>query len=92
VPAALKFTWANMAVDLLVYQHAVNTPADADGETAQTAGAVSSVKEGDTTVSFGGKSPGAADRGRALDTHKAALDVLAMNYTAQLQRYRKVVW
>jgi hypothetical protein len=92
IPAALKFTWANMSVDLLVYQQAASTPSDASSESTQTAGAVSSVKEGDTTVSFGGQSPDAADRDRALDTHKAKLDALVMDYKAQLRRYRKVVW
>ncbi len=93
IPPALKFTWANMAVDLLTYQHAANTPAaTSGGDGAETAGAVSSIKEGDTTVSFGGKSSNAADRDRALDTHKATLDNLVMDYTAQLQKYRKVAW
>ncbi len=93
VPETLRFTWANMAVDLLTYQHAANTPAAASGGGGSaTAGAVSSIKEGDTTVSFGGKSPETADRDRALNTHQAKLDSLVMDYMAQLQKHRRVVW
>jgi hypothetical protein len=92
IPPGLKYTLANMAVDLLRYEQAANNPVDSAAGGNDIAGAVSSVTEGDTTVKFGGKSPGAADRDRALDSHKAVLDGLLMDYKAQLQAFRRVAW
>lgn len=74
VPAALNYTWANMALDLLLYQQGVTS-----GET-QT-GPVSSISEGDTTVTFGGE-----------NAHQAKLDDMVLDYRAQLQTFRQVKW
>lgn len=89
VPAALKFTWCNMCVDLLLYQYEANVkPEDLIVEV--DAGAVSDVKVGDTSISFSDGS-GSGTRGRNLKSHNSNLDSIVMNYRAQLNQFRRIL-
>jgi hypothetical protein len=90
VPAELNFTWANMAVDLLKYDHAVNSTGDvSDIDSSE----VSSLKIGDTQVQLGGTSEKSTNqRATALRSHVAGLDAIIMNYKDQLNKQRRMVW
>ncbi|MFV0401681.1 MAG: hypothetical protein ACK5LX_13845 [Oscillospiraceae bacterium] len=92
-PAALNFVIANMARDLLLYEKAVNTPADdGSGGEAAFSGKVSSISEGDTSVSFGNKTGAETDRDRVLGDDRDRLDQLVLNYREDLIAFRKVRW
>ena len=77
VPDALRFTWANMAVDILK-----SLNADATGEAVS--GGPSSVSMGDTSLSF---SSSGSNSGHMVD-----LDALINDYKSQLQKFRRVKW
>ena len=77
VPEALRFTWANMAVDVLK-----SLNADQTGEAAN--GGPSSINMGDTSLSF--------SSGKSTTGHTVNLDDLINNYRAQLQRFRRIKW
>lgn len=77
VPEALRFTWANMAVDVLK-----SLNADQTGEAAN--GGPSSLNMGDTSLSF--------SSGTSATGHTVNLDDLINNYRAQLQKFRRIKW
>lgn len=88
VPDALRFTWANMAVDLLRYELASSEGPDEDAEVDMNG--VSSIRMGDTTINLG---EGAnSSYGRAINSHKANLDDIVMNHREQLHKFRRMVW
>lgn len=77
LPEGLYYTCANMSVDLLKY-----TQASFTNNLAQIdANSVSSIKVGDTQINL------QSNRG-----HKVNMDALIMNYNAQLNRFRRMVW
>ena len=88
IPDGLRYTWANMAIDLAKYQYEVNNPVD-DILDAIDATDVSTLKIGDTQIALGGNN---SERATALKSHKPNLDQILMNYKAQLNRYRRMVW
>ncbi len=88
IPDGLRYTWANMAIDLAKYQYEVNNPVD-DILDALDATDVSTLKIGDTNIALGGNN---SERATALKSHKPNLDQILMNYKAQLNRYRRMVW
>lgn len=77
VPDVLRFTWANMAVDILKSLNAEDT-----GEAVS--GGPSSINMGDTSLSF---SSGGSNTGHVVD-----LDKLINNYSAQLKKFRRIKW
>lgn len=92
VPEELKFTWANMTIDLLRYQHESNLSTEASGNIDDiNIGDVSSLKIGDTSVNLGSGSISNAHN-IAMRSHYPNLDEIIMNYKSQLQRFRKMVW
>lgn len=93
VPDELKFTWANMSIDLLRYMYESNLPendGDINGDAIST-GDISSLKIGDTTINLGSGSSTNAHN-LAIKSHYPNLDEIVMNNKAQLQRFRKMVW
>ena len=86
VPEALKYTWANMAVDLVKYNYESN---NSGGEVAADAADVSSIKVGDTQIQLGG---GSGSRAKVLNSHRPNLDQIVMNYQSQLNKFRRMVW
>ena len=89
VPDALRFTVANMSIDLLEYETEVNkTASSADLENIDLAD-VSSIKVGDTSVNIGESRRDNVRKSR-LNSHKSNLDDIVMNYRAQLNRYRRL--
>lgn len=88
VPHALRFTWANMTVDLVKYEIEANRTDELD--TMFDARDVSIIHVGDTEIDFRGL--GNTVKNRILKSHDAALDDIVMNYRQQLNRFRKMVW
>lgn len=88
VPPQLHFVWANMAVDIILYSIEMNyTPQDPlDGLDVSD---LSSVKVGDTSVYIGDKYR-SNQRSRILQSHNANLDEIVMNYTKQLNQFRRI--
>ena len=92
VPEELKFTWANMTIDLLRYQHESNLSTEAsDNIDDINIRDVSSLKIGDTSVNLGSGSISNAHN-IAMRSRYPNLDEIIMNYKSQLQRFRKMVW
>lgn len=89
VPPQLNFVWANMAVDLILYNIEMNnTPKDPlDGLDVSD---LSSIKVGDTSVFIGDKYRSNL-RSRILQTHNANLDEIIMGYTKQLNQFRRIL-
>lgn len=88
VPDALRYTWCNMSIDLLLYNHEVNTTPD-DVLEAFDPSDVSTIKLGDTSISLGDKYRSNA-RSRTLQSHQANLDAIVTNYKAQLNQFRRL--
>lgn len=88
VPEALKFTWCNMTIDLLMYNYEINTKPD-DVMDVFDPSDVSTLKVGDTTVSLGDKYR-SNQRSRILQSHSANLDEIVTNYKAQLNQFRRL--
>lgn len=88
VPEALKYTWCNMSIDLLLYNHEVNTTPD-DVLEAFDPSDVSTIKVGDTSISLGDKYRNNM-RSRTLQSHNANLDDIVTNYRAQLNQFRRL--
>lgn len=87
VPNDLKYTWANMATDLALYQHSVN---NAEGDLDDfDISLVSNLKVGDTQFALQGNN---SEKSKALKSHRPNLDTIVMNYKAQLNRFRRMVW
>lgn len=89
VPTQLHFVWANMSVDLILFQIESNyTPEDPlDGLDVSD---LSSVKVGDTSIYVGDKYR-SNPRSRTLQSHNANLDELIMNHTKQLNQFRRIL-
>lgn len=88
VPVALKYVWCNMSIDLLLYNYEVNTTPN-DVLDAFDPSDVSTIKVGDTSISLGDKYRN-NQRSRTLQSHNADLDKIVMNYTAQLNQFRRL--
>lgn len=88
VPDALRYTWCNMSIDLLLYNHEANTTPD-DVLEAFDPSDVSTIKVGDTSISLGDKYRSNA-RSRTLQSHQANLDAIVTNYKAQLNQFRRL--
>lgn len=89
VPPQLHYVWANMSVDLSLYQIESNyTPQDPlDGLDVSD---LSSVKIGDTSIYIGDKYR-SNQRSRTLQSHNANLDEIVMAYTKQLNQFRRIL-
>ena len=88
IPEALKYTWCNMSIDLLLYNHEMNTTPN-DVMEAFDPSDVSTIKIGDTSISLGDKYRNNA-RSRILQSHNSNLDDIVMNYRAQLNSFRRL--
>ena len=89
VPTQLHFVWANMSVDLILYVIEMNNTPE-DPLDALDVSDLSSVKVGDTSVYIGDKYR-SNQRSRILQTHNANLDEIVMNYTKQLNQFRRIL-
>lgn len=90
VPAKAKYIWANMAVDLgksEFYASRTNAAAGV-GEGDVDLDGVTSIRMGDTSVTFGSNT--ATDSGASKAAHKPNLDAVILNYEQQLINLRKL--
>jgi hypothetical protein len=95
IPERLKYTWANMCVDLLRWVLAIssqNSSASVDSA-PKISGDVSSIKSGDTTVSFS-SSDSSSSGANPKNAHsvKAGVDGIILNYADQLNKFRRMEW
>ncbi len=81
VPDGLKFTWTSMVID------AIRIDLPNVGEISDTVGGAESVKVGDTQVS-----PARGSGGDVSNTSKSVIDKVVLNYSIDLNRYRKLRW
>lgn len=88
VPEGLKYTWANMAADLVLYQYASNNSSD-DVLSDIDVGDISNLKIGDTQIALQGNN---SERGKILKSHRPNLDRIVMNNKEQLNKFRRMVW
>ena len=88
VPYELRYTWCNMSIDLLLYNHEVNATPNDVLEIVDPSD-VSTIKLGDTSISLGDKYRHNA-RSRILQSHQANLDAIVTNYKAQLNQFRRL--
>ena len=88
IPEALKFTWANMSVDLIRYQYESNISAD-DVLAGIDASDISNLKIGDTQIALQGNN---SERSKTPKSHRPNLDQIVMNNKQQLNRFRRMVW
>lgn len=91
VPPELNYTWANMAMDLALYQYEIDNPVIGAIDESIDSSDVSSIKIGDTSIDLKGNS-GNSSRARALKSHRPNLDGILMNYQSQLKSFRRMVW
>lgn len=89
IPEELYGVWTNMAVDFLRYQLLLENDLDPEKEAVE--GDITGLSEGDTSISFGVIQNGAVETA-ILDSHKADLDTVVLNYTAQLNAFRRFRW
>lgn len=83
VPNALKYVWANLALDLLRTQFPKQSGGGGAAPEPVMTGVVKAVVRGDTEVSFD------ADPENAKGfTHSPSMDDLVYNYLGILQRFR----
>ena len=91
VPDALKFTVCNMMIDLLNYEYEVNRNPSETGVGDVDIADVTSFKEGDTSIQMGQSgSTITSMRKKAISSHKPMLDEITMNYTKQLNQFRRI--
>ncbi|SFF23059.1 hypothetical protein SAMN04487969_11968 [Paenibacillus algorifonticola] len=80
LPRGLLFTWASMTID------AVRVDLANVEEVEDTVGESANVKVGDTSVSAGSAAGG------VINTGKAIIEEVVLNYKHDLNRYRKMRW
>ena len=94
IPCGLDMIIPQMLVDVLKHdwytslETGMYSP-EMYGASFATQGNISSMKEGDTQVSYSSSSNG-SDGGNALDSHTANLDEWLYNYNSQLAKYRQL--
>lgn len=91
VPEELKFVEANMVVELIRYERAVTGQDSEDKSEEITIADVASISMGDTSISLGGKNTSSPITA-AKKSHIPNLDEIVMNNTAQLNKFRRMVW
>ena len=84
LPDGLRSTAYRMAMDLYAYDNIGSCGATESTGDGSVSGAVSSITEGDVTVSFN-----TALQAKSAEAYQASV---LKAYTSQLERYRKLVW
>ena len=87
IPEELNHTWVNMTRDLIIYEYNLLHIEPTDEEKQ---GEVSSIKEGDSTISFGGTDK--SERAKIIGKRTMSLDDLIFNYKSDLNKFRRVRW
>ncbi len=91
IPKELNFTLANMAIDLLRYELAMNNATSGTEPTGGSinVGDISNLKIGDTSINLGNTN---SVNSKALNSHVAKLDELVLDYKTQLHQFRRMRW
>jgi hypothetical protein len=88
VPVALHFIWCRMAVDLLKYD-LESAKTESDAISSFDASDVQTISDGSMSITFGDKYRSNA-RGRTLMSHQAKLDDVVLDYSAQMNQFRRI--
>ena len=101
VPKALYFTWANMVVDVVRHQRAMEEQYSVDGDLGGEEGEdifdridyhdISILQIGDAKVELKGGNARNADF-LTRQSHQADLDAIVYNYAADLNNFRLLKW
>ena len=92
VPKALYYTWANMVLDLLDYENAYNSSISKEvDDTVESilSGNYGTIAMGDTSWKQG-EIDMSNPNTKALLSHTANLDDLILNYTKDLNEFRRI--
>lgn len=84
IPETLKYVWANMAVDLIVYQNEVSKENALNQIGVEN---ITAIRMGDAQVSIG-----EGVKNKVLNSHRPNLDTIVMNYRQHLNAHRRMVW
>lgn len=88
VPVSLNYVWANMTVDLILFDIEMNHKPE-DLMDAMDVSDISTIKVGDTSIYVGDRYRSNL-RSRILQSHNANLDEIVMSYTKQLNQFRRI--
>lgn len=86
---AMRYIVANICVDYILYCDEMAKEIDPDAELDLDPSDLASVKIGDVTVGLGDKYRSNL-RKQTLNSHAPDLDSFLMNYTSQLNRFRRI--
>lgn len=89
VPIALRYTVVNMSIDLLRYWKEMAKETASLGAEDLDISDISNIKVGDTDINLGGSRQDSL-RKTVLKSHKLNLDAIVMNYTLQLNQFRRL--
>ena len=87
IPKELLFTRANMVTDLVRYYEANKPSQDGQVQADTKVGPLTSIKAGDVQYNFAD----ASNKSNLHNSHVGNLDEIVMNYTAQLNEFRRLV-
>lgn len=87
IPQELLFTRANMVTDLVRYSEANKPAQDGQIKADTKIGPLTSIKAGDVQYNFGD----GLNKSNLHNSHVGNLDEIVMNYTAQLNEFRRLV-
>ena len=87
IPKELLFVRANMVIDLVRYNEANKPAVDGQVQADTKVGPLTSIKAGDVQYNFGDGS----SKGQTHNSHIGNLDEIVMNYTSQLNEFRRLV-
>lgn len=94
VPSALRFTWASMVADYCRWIAELSRQKTSTAKPSPSASAValSSLKEGDTSLGFSVDTESASNQASKAHSLSGVLDKFVLNYADALNRFRRVVW
>lgn len=93
IPYELRYVWADIVVDALKYYNQLfkDNSGDTSVEPNIPVEAISIIRVGDTQISLGGQG-GTSESSSNRNAHKPDLDGFLMNYTAQMNNFKRVKW
>lgn len=87
IPKELLFVRANMVIDLVRYNEANKPSEDGQVQADTKVGPLTSIKAGDVQYNFGD----GGSKSQTHNSHIGNLDEIVMNYTSQLNEFRRLV-
>lgn len=95
VPKMLENVWVDMCIDYLRYLNAVRSELDPNTDNtgqSKTPTYISSINELSVSVAYGKDDTSEQNTAKQAHDISTGLDGIVMNYTDQLNRYRRMTW